>query len=54
LLGLYGVSGDSKEPVVLNEGEIQTRARLMSAQALLGPAALVDKAALERAYGMRV
>jgi hypothetical protein len=54
-MGLYGVpAASSKEPVVLSELEIQSRARQMSAYALLAPASLADKEALERAYALRL
>jgi hypothetical protein len=54
-LGLYGFpAASSKEPVVLSELEIQSRARQMSAYALLAPASLADKEALERAYALRL
>jgi hypothetical protein len=54
MLGLYGAPPPPEPDVVLGEQEIQLRARLMSAYALLGPKAAIDKEALERAYAMRL
>jgi hypothetical protein len=50
---LYGVPPPQPE-AVLGEQEIQSRARMMSAYALLAPASHVEREALERAYGMRL
>ena len=51
---LYGVPPPPPPEAVLEHQEIQLRARMMSAYALLAPASNVEREALERAYGMRL
>lgn len=54
VLDLYGRIPATQAAVVLRQEEIESRARLTSAYAMLAPGSAVDRKELERAYGMRL